>query len=72
MFKDVVAISIHALREEGDTGKGQGRIRQSISIHALREEGDRSGSAQSRATLSEWISIHALREEGDWGPGACA
>ena len=33
-------ISIHALREEGDTGgKSIPQIRE-ISIHALREEGD--------------------------------
>ena len=61
------AISIHALREEGDVPmvaarKGPG----SISIHALREEGDfahiRDTSARNR------ISIHALREEGDRRP----
>ncbi len=34
------AISIHALREEGDHGHGARLLRQSISIHALREEGD--------------------------------
>ena len=35
-----VAISIHALREEGDDDH-YGRIRsKEISIHALREEGD--------------------------------
>ena len=35
------AISIHALREEGDyTGKGVFTIIEVISIHALREEGD--------------------------------
>ena len=57
------AISIHALREEGDNSPcvawEQGR---SISIHALREEGDlRSEGFQ----LDIVISIHALREEGD-------
>ena len=55
-------ISIHALREEGDTG---GRDRQrsaAISIHALREEGD---ARQSKRLLAAAISIHALREEGD-------
>ena len=36
-----VAISIHALREEGDLRKGpRRRGRRVISIHALREEGD--------------------------------
>ena len=33
-------ISIHALREEGDSASGFGVRGQSISIHALREEGD--------------------------------
>ena len=56
-------ISIHALREEGDTWTRYRQRSQSISIHALREEGDtgslRTGSDRHR------ISIHALREEGD-------
>ena len=34
------AISIHALREEGDILKGKITINLTISIHALREEGD--------------------------------
>ena len=34
------AISIHALREEGDYPSLMARIRSEISIHALREEGD--------------------------------
>ena len=33
-------ISIHALREEGDTAQGQIFSTYTISIHALREEGD--------------------------------
>ena len=33
-------ISIHALREEGDTGKLYTFLAYEISIHALREEGD--------------------------------
>ena len=36
------AISIHALREEGDQGAGHRRRLFRISIHALREEGDLS------------------------------
>ena len=36
----VVEISIHALREEGDAPTYAGRQRWLISIHALREEGD--------------------------------
>ena len=57
------AISIHALREEGDL-----RLQHflhllfSISIHALREEGDWRGRERSGGRC---ISIHALREEGD-------
>ena len=56
-------ISIHALREEGDslfssTSTQTGRI----SIHALREEGDLDPSQSLRGVR---ISIHALREEGD-------
>ena len=39
------AISIHALREEGDVGAGRhGSRAPLISIHALREEGDCSPS----------------------------
>ena len=33
-------ISIHALREEGDTTSSSARATSAISIHALREEGD--------------------------------
>ena len=37
----LVAISIHALREEGDNGRGgHEQDGRRISIHALREEGD--------------------------------
>ena len=35
-----MAISIHALREEGDTLTLKARLLKIISIHALREEGD--------------------------------
>ena len=34
------AISIHALREEGDRRRRTGAVQRKISIHALREEGD--------------------------------
>ena len=34
------AISIHALREEGDSGQMRPTKGRAISIHALREEGD--------------------------------
>ena len=57
------AISIHALREEGDARPGQSRPNNPISIHALREEGDGHGLHGSDGRYA--ISIHALREEGD-------
>ena len=56
-------ISIHALREEGDTGCAAHKQMMEISIHALREEGDCwSGTVTRQERV---ISIHALREEGD-------
>ena len=56
-------ISIHALREEGDTSTLKMDLCSGISIHALREEGDLVLCAIG--VSSENISIHALREEGD-------
>ena len=56
-------ISIHALREEGDTIAPALFCARTISIHALREEGDASEVLLSLRQLG--ISIHALREEGD-------
>ena len=56
------AISIHALREEGDLRWCRSRRTDPISIHALREEGDKTGNDELDEKL---ISIHALREEGD-------
>ena len=56
-------ISIHALREEGDTYKHVRTAATIISIHALREEGDFSDVVKQRVDFL--ISIHALREEGD-------
>ena len=56
-------ISIHALREEGDTTRKTKYPDFSISIHALREEGDIF--RQFRHLKKRAISIHALREEGD-------
>ena len=56
-------ISIHALREEGDSGLFMEAVRIiKISIHALREEGDQH--CYPDYDLAD-ISIHALREEGD-------
>ena len=56
------AISIHALREEGDPEIPQYQAPAAISIHALREEGDEVANSVG---LRGAISIHALREEGD-------
>ena len=56
-------ISIHALREEGDTTLPvYPAPMRYISIHALREEGDFRRMMMLR---DHDISIHALREEGD-------
>ena len=47
----VIAISIHALREEGDRLRARlERQHLPISIHALREEGDRRSGCTSRPT----------------------
>ena len=43
-------ISIHALREEGDTGKLYTFLAYEISIHALREEGDTRTRESARST----------------------
>ena len=56
------AISIHALRGEGDSINGITDIVIEISIHALRGEGDTSGRENC---FRAGISIHALRGEGD-------
>ena len=49
------AISIHALREEGDLSCFlRGRKCAGISIHALREEGDHSHSSRWASTLSNF------------------
>ena len=58
-------ISIHALREEGDSRRCRCCRSRPISIHALREEGDFLVGRCS--TDLHRISIHALREEGDRG-----
>ena len=61
-FAVMQRISIHALREEGDSPDKVVVLNPEISIHALREEGD--GDSALYAHLI-FISIHALREEGD-------
>ena len=58
----VKKISIHALREEGDSSRSSSPGWMHISIHVLREEGDGGGRLSD---LPAGISIHALREEGD-------
>ena len=57
------AISIHALRGEGDDELSSMSSIKYISIHALRGEGDKNPSRLSR--MPGVISIHALRGEGD-------
>ena len=57
------AISIHALREEGDCYTCLTSLEREISIHALREEGDGALMLCKPGVVD--ISIHALREEGD-------
>ena len=61
--KERPAISIHALREEGDFCCCRSGSRCAISIHALREEGDTDTNDDPFG--GDGISIHALREEGD-------
>ena len=56
-------ISIHALREEGDSRHAVPSLALGISIHALREEGDDCNAWSHGVAIG--ISIHALREEGD-------
>ena len=48
-------ISIHALREEGDSGEYRHTLIGYISIHALREEGD---SKNREKTLCFCLIIH--------------
>ena len=59
---ELLEISIHALREEGDVANLDSGVPDGISIHALREEGDLFRSICKEVRM---ISIHALREEGD-------
>ena len=58
-----LAISTHALREEGDESQPSlSWYINKISTHALREEGDNGITQPQREDI---ISTHALREEGD-------
>ena len=43
------AISTHALREEGDAGRGAPLLGNDISTHALREEGDYGSTTSTSA-----------------------
>ena len=55
------AISIHALREEGDRDRCRNaRAGYRISIHALREEGD-SVAADAPIALLEFLSTPSAR-----------
>ena len=54
------SISIHALREEGDSGRHAHRGQLRISIHALREEGD-SNTAYQRGMADIFLSTPSAR-----------
>ena len=59
---DIIAISIHSLRMEGDGFVTQHTVHIFISIHSLRMEGD---DEIALAHILTNISIHSLRMEGD-------
>ena len=59
---EILLISTHALREEGDYSYSESQHAATISTHALREEGD---TCPFLDDFSNGISTHALREEGD-------
>ena len=59
-------ISIHALREEGDT-EARPNHRPASNFYPRPPRGGRLG-AQSVVGIGFGISIHALREEGDTAP----
>mgnify|MGYP005948151395 CR=1 FL=1 len=52
-------ISIHALREEGDTSMSQSGRQNIISIHALREEGDSKN--RDKISIFKQIIQHSAR-----------
>ena len=58
-------ISIHALREEGDSVIVGGNQLPHISIHALREEGDRP-SDTSFFTMKQFLSTPSARRATYW------
>ena len=57
---DLDAISIHALREEGDTTRPEAGTPEKISIHALREEGD-FPALDTRLPRPEFLSTPSAR-----------
>ena len=57
---NLVYISIHALREEGDPGSRHPDHPASISIHALREEGD-SRPASRNPCPARFLSTPSAR-----------
>ena len=57
-----IAISIHALREEGDAGPAFPRCRPAISIRTLCGEGNLDAE---KTGVGVTISIYALGEEDD-------
>ena len=59
-FLRAICISIHALREEGDTGRYLDNGSTLISIHALREEGDRVHRLHPRGT-QQFLSTPSAR-----------
>ena len=61
-------ISIHALREEGDTSKPASA--QICRIFLSTPSARRATAERLAKTAAEMISIHALREEGDTLPFA--
>ena len=62
--RDMMHISIHALREEGDTRLAASWLPSSIFLSTPSARRATGGSQQHNESSS--ISIHALREEGDW------
>ena len=59
-----IAISIHALREEGDFRRKL-CVRVLLHFYPRPPRGGRRGSPLVQSH-NRCISIHALREEGDW------
>ena len=60
LYAAQITISIHALREEGDSRAARLRARNPISIHALREEGDGIPRAVSMH-MAQFLSTPSAR-----------